>query len=58
MDMAKSLFGTRDHDGYVGREEHSVSVSFFLYILCFEIGDEFRLRFLFDILILSIYRKR
>lgn len=23
--MAKSLFGSRDHEGYVGREEHSVS---------------------------------
>lgn len=25
MEMAKSLFGSRDHEGYVGREEHSVS---------------------------------
>jgi hypothetical protein len=24
MDMAKSLFGSRDHDGYVGKEEHQV----------------------------------
>lgn len=22
MEMAKSFFGTRDHDGYVGKEEH------------------------------------
>lgn len=26
MEMAKSLFG-RDHDGYVGRDEHTVSKS-------------------------------
>lgn len=25
MEMAKSFFGTRDHDGYVGKEEHAVS---------------------------------
>jgi hypothetical protein len=24
--MAKSLFGSRDHEGYVGKEEHSVSI--------------------------------
>lgn len=26
MERAKSLFGNRDHDGYVGREEHSVRI--------------------------------
>lgn len=25
MERAKTFFGTRDHDGYVGKEEHSVS---------------------------------
>lgn len=25
MDMAKSFFGTRDHEGYVGKQEHDVS---------------------------------
>jgi small G protein signaling modulator 3 len=28
MDMAKSLFGTRDHMGYVGKEEHQVCDNF------------------------------
>jgi len=26
MDLAKSFFNVRDHDGYVGRDEHSVSI--------------------------------
>lgn len=26
MDMAKSLFGSRDHEGYIGREEFSVII--------------------------------
>jgi hypothetical protein len=26
MDLAKSFFNVRDHDGYVGKEEHNVSV--------------------------------
>lgn len=30
MEMAKSFFGTRDHDGYVGKEEHSVNY-YYLY---------------------------
>lgn len=25
MEMAKSFFGSRDHEGYVGKEEHMVS---------------------------------
>lgn len=27
MDKAKLFFGARDHEGYVGKEEHAVSVS-------------------------------
>lgn len=26
MDMAKSLFGSRDHEGYIGRDEFSVII--------------------------------
>lgn len=26
MNMAKSLFGSRDHEGYIGREEFSVII--------------------------------
>lgn len=33
MEMAKSFFGSRDHEGYVGKEEHAVSK----YILCIHI---------------------
>lgn len=25
MDIAKSIFGGRDHEGYVGKDEHQVS---------------------------------
>lgn len=28
MEMAKSFFGSRDHEGYVGKEEHAVSKQF------------------------------
>lgn len=28
MDVAKSLFGTRDHEGYVGKDEHMVRFMF------------------------------
>lgn len=28
MDIAKSFFGSRDHEGYVGKEEHAVSNNF------------------------------
>lgn len=28
MDMAKSLFGSRDHEGYIGREDFSVIIDF------------------------------
>ncbi|XP_055849031.1 small G protein signaling modulator 3 homolog isoform X2 [Episyrphus balteatus] len=28
MEMAKSIFGSRDHDGYVGREEHAKKLQF------------------------------
>lgn len=31
MEMAKSLFGARDHDGYVGKDEHRVSVNNFVH---------------------------
>lgn len=27
MERAKTFFGNRDHDGYVGKEEHLVSAS-------------------------------
>lgn len=27
MEMAKSFFGSRDHDGYVGKDEHTVSAT-------------------------------
>lgn len=36
MDLAKSFFNVRDHDGYVGKEEHNVSNrvdKFTLYLL-------------------------
>lgn len=29
MDIAKSLFNVRDHEGYVGKEDHNVSI--FIY---------------------------
>jgi hypothetical protein len=28
MDLAASLFGQRDHSGYIGKEEHLVSLGF------------------------------
>lgn len=27
MDIAKSLFNVRDHEGYVGKDDHNVSSS-------------------------------
>lgn len=28
MEIAKSFFGSRDHEGYVGKEEHTVSYDY------------------------------
>lgn len=32
MDVAKSLFGNRDHEGYVGKDEHMVGFLVFVVI--------------------------
>lgn len=37
MDMAKSFFGSRDHVGYVGKDEHSVSVKYISFFLPMQI---------------------
>lgn len=31
MERAKTFFGSRDHEGYVGKEEHSVNKIDFSY---------------------------
>lgn len=41
MDVAKSLFGSRPHEGYAGKEDYNVSYyvaySNFSYLKCFRI---------------------
>lgn len=32
MDIAKSFFNVRDHEGYVGKEEHNVNILILYYL--------------------------
>lgn len=33
MEIAKSLFNVRDHEGYVGKEDHNVNTYIFINVL-------------------------
>lgn len=37
MDIAKSFFNVRDHEGYFGKEDHSVRMFIRLILMCLQI---------------------
>lgn len=39
MDLAKSFFNVRDHEGYVGKEEHNVSTHGQVYSIFLSLSE-------------------
>jgi hypothetical protein len=58
MDIAKSLFGNRPHEGYAGKEDYNVSVEVLLekllIWLCTVFSHMLRLSYLFNTLRITL----